>query len=904
MTRVALILSILCAMVNPPYAQTIDPYRRVTDPRAIYQLDCDDCEPLRFSSLFGLPQAVDERGAHIFAQDTGAGIITHIWMTTGEIDSLTELRLYVDGQLIVSSTLFKFFSQRRGVLRGPLDSVQAGGAVCDVQIPYRKSFRITFKAPGWNVYHAIAWRPIKDPARIAPFVLQPTVAQEAPQRAAEARLRTNGSPWTTIPSQQTLSADTFVAPRDALKLVSIKGSGLVQTLKFRFPEYEARKHDSLWLKVYYDGSPFPSINAPVFDFFLSGTRFRPANSLPIKASVDSGLICYLPMPFGRSIRVELTNSGADTERLSYELTLSSEPIDRASSGYLHATFSESPITRIGIPHPVLHIRGKGKFVGLYHGIPRNRFMVAMEGDPMITVDSNPRHYMRYTGGEDYYNAGWWFSGTLFSLPFAGHHDWSEGFYRFHYMDAVDFKESLDFDFQHGVNNDIHENYRTVAYYYKQWTSFWTYRDTIKGGEDWRIDGAGYQPGEEIHIRLAGFPITLMTASDSGTFSAKLKIPDYWNPGKYLLDVNGHQKPEFVYVIQQPEVRLIADHLPPTLTPDDTLIVTGTGFLPGERVKIFFDSIPITHDKVIITDYDYRFTTSFTIPYLPDHTYNVVARGDYAGDVVASDPVNISRTLNYEFEQLLPAVEKTSETLRREDVSYFYHWVWSEQSLAYFEAAGKDSFVTFGFDVPRSDTFDVNLFATIGFKFGDYQYALDGVIRGEFKGFKRFDWGDPRRSDTIRVATEYLEAGPHTITFTCTGKHDSASHYWLGADNLVLKPKNALPLLPGTWIKQSLVVGEKLGGSIRLYPNPASEHVTLQIALSERDSDLLGGVLTVTIVDVAGRQTSFSYISQLDSPRKEFLLPTGELPGGAYFLRASIQSHSRVKTLTAPIFISY
>jgi len=67
----------------------------------------------------------------------------------------------------------------------------------------------------------------------------------------------------------------------------------------------------LRLRVYYDGSPVPSVDAPLGDFFGVGHGFeRPVQSLVIRDSSEGrSRNSYWSMPFRRACRITVTNEG-------------------------------------------------------------------------------------------------------------------------------------------------------------------------------------------------------------------------------------------------------------------------------------------------------------------------------------------------------------------------------------------------------------------------------------------------------------------------------------------------------------------------------------------------------------------------------------------------------------------
>lgn len=886
-SRVLVLLVILGSALPQAHAQFIDPYLRVTDPRAITKLVGNDVEPLRFHAQHGLPALRDELGYVILAQDSGAGIISHFWSASGLVDSTTDFRIYIDGKLISSSSLLTFFGSSRGTMRPPLDTAYGGGLVSDLQMPYQKSFRVTLKCQDWNFYYAIAWRPISNPQSLKPFSAYPPQIGEFYQKAAERRLRDETSPWARESSER-LEWDRVLQPNANDTLLAVRGPGFLKMLRFRLQNWDPRKHDSIWLRVFYDGSPFPSVDVPLFDFFCSSTKVTNVRGFHIRADVDSGFISYIPMPFVTSIRVELVNMGGDTMPYQAEVVYGSEHVDVYGHGYFHASFSESNPTRYGVFHPVLNVKGRGKFIGLYHAIPKCPFPVALEGDPVITVDSNEENFMRYTGGEDYYNGGWWFLGRTFSVPFAGFTHPFESFYRFHILDAIDFKTSFNFKLQHGVDNDVRNRYRTTAYYYKRWTPFWVYRDTIRGGEDWVIEGAGYKPKEKIDIRLEQVLIVSLFAKEDGTFSQRIRVPGHWTPGRYTLSVNGTSRPEPIYVLQTPAIKIVCDFSPTVQREGDSIVVRGNGFIPGDRVTFYLDSIAIAPDKLTIAEYDYSVQATLWLPYLPDHDYHLVARGEYSGEAIAEVPVRMTRTHVLEFENLLPPIAKSEHPARREDVSYYWYSKWSQQSFAVFEATARDSFISFGFDLPRADTFDIKLFASVGKKLGNYEYLIDGDARGSFVGYRELDYGDIKRSDTIDAGVMFLDSGRHVITFRCLGKEDSAQSAWICADNIILKPIHDLPPAPGTWVKSDVQDGSRSLLLTQIYPNPASDVLYIHVGTEGIDPTILPLRANLSIVDPLGRRLYTR--SVVITGNEPLMLDVSKLPVGSYVISVETGLH--------------
>ena len=86
----------------------------------------------------------------------------------------------------------------------------------------------------------------------------------------------------------------------------------------------------LRLRIYYDGSATPSVDAPVGDFFGVGHGFeRDNNSLMVRdSSSGRSRNCYWPMPFRRSCRIAITNEGRRRQILRSALGRRPRPLRR------------------------------------------------------------------------------------------------------------------------------------------------------------------------------------------------------------------------------------------------------------------------------------------------------------------------------------------------------------------------------------------------------------------------------------------------------------------------------------------------------------------------------------------------------------------------------------------------
>src|SRR5690348_13721994 len=97
-------------------------------------------------------------------------------------------------------------------------------------------------------------------------------------------------------------------PGETIVLADLTGPGAITHLWMTIADNEYGWPRLLRLRIYYDGSPTPSVDAPVGDFFAVGNGVeREVNSLMVRNSSDGrARNCYWPMPFRKHCKVTVT----------------------------------------------------------------------------------------------------------------------------------------------------------------------------------------------------------------------------------------------------------------------------------------------------------------------------------------------------------------------------------------------------------------------------------------------------------------------------------------------------------------------------------------------------------------------------------------------------------------------
>jgi hypothetical protein len=126
-------------------------------------------------------------------------------------------------------------------------------------------------------------------------------------------------------------------------LADLPGPGMVTHIWLTAAANEYGWPRLLRLRVYYDGSSTPSVDAPVGDFFGVGHGFeRDINSLMVRdRSSGRSRNCHWPMPFRRACRIAITNQGRRRVfNLYYHVDWRKLPSQPPNIAYFHALYRQ------------------------------------------------------------------------------------------------------------------------------------------------------------------------------------------------------------------------------------------------------------------------------------------------------------------------------------------------------------------------------------------------------------------------------------------------------------------------------------------------------------------------------------------------------------------------------------
>jgi len=300
--------------------------------------------------------------------------------------------------------------------------------------------------------------------------------------------------------------DNFtVAPGATHVLMDEKGPGVIthMWLTFLGPEPQdwapkgAANHQEMLLRIYWDGSDRPAVEAPVGDFFANcfGKRSE-VNSLPVIVEDADSYNCYWRMPFRKSARIEIVNqSEKPIALLYYNIDWIKKDRIPADTPYFYAQYRQEYPVEKGKDYVVLETKGKGHYVGTVLAVRTRSPAWFGEGDEKIYIDGEAKPSIWGTGTEDYFLSAWGLKTTstpYFGVPYfdqwgivGGH----TSAYRWHINDPIVFNSGIKVTFEHfgwispDENpqhksmswNEREDDYASVAFWYQTGTPTFTAR---------------------------------------------------------------------------------------------------------------------------------------------------------------------------------------------------------------------------------------------------------------------------------------------------------------------------------------------------------------------------------------------------------------------------------------------
>jgi hypothetical protein len=304
------------------------------------------------------------------------------------------------------------------------------------------------------------------------------------------------------------------------EIVTLSGARTIVAIKLWLPRAHALDASRARLRIYWDGRPEASVDAPLALLFGAGTLFNRADAewlvrgLLANIHFDADevrLALYLPMPFASSARIELIAGDAALDDVRFEVRSRANLDSPLWAAYFHATYRDHPNPEPGKDLVLLQTdqtEGGGDYCGSFVGtsfiFSERADLTTLEGDPRFFFDDSASPQATGTGTEEWAGGGDYWGGQNMSLPLAGHpvgapspssavdsDDQIESAYRFLIADAMPFGKNARIQLEHGGTNESTEHYQSVVYWYGKPGACLAQSDALHVGDETDERAHGY-----------------------------------------------------------------------------------------------------------------------------------------------------------------------------------------------------------------------------------------------------------------------------------------------------------------------------------------------------------------------------------------------------------------------------
>lgn len=438
------------------------------------------------------------------------------WYNWGNLGEVGNIRFYFDDELVPRLNIsIKDLFVGKFPFPAPLAAFYVsanGGNINYVPIPFEKSLRVTTTGRPRMMQIQVKRWVTPSLTSLVSNVTASLRASSGTERATPLNMeiprRYSFSPVLTANEQRTLEqvvqawqtctplalpefkSFDFSVPRNKSVEIVLKEPATMAGLRVRVPR---GMDDSVWLNVFWDDEPYPSMSAPLRAMFGTDRMLLPYRALPVgilDSLTEHTFYLYFPMPF-QSARLVIINDRAETLPLKVELALR-ETIPGTERVRLHALYGTRRVLAReddGDNYVVVDVEGRGKYLGMILNawdldrralngpLDEHWRFPYLESNVDVWIDG--RLALPGTGIEDDFNASYYyvFAGYpgyntkyclagLTLLDYSSHREPSSQ-YRFYLNDAPEFQKRLRVEVQHGnKGNNLTITYSSTAFWYQ------------------------------------------------------------------------------------------------------------------------------------------------------------------------------------------------------------------------------------------------------------------------------------------------------------------------------------------------------------------------------------------------------------------------------------------------------
>lgn len=385
-----------------------------------------------------------DSGEYVIFDGRGPGVLKRFWM--GRTADISRIRFYFDGRVAPGIDLkprelfagdkipFKYPLVARGPLAG-------GGSVSFIPVWFSK--RLVIATVGVPRFFQLDYALLNPSAKVKSTTAEKLKAQSAKLAAQAAHLSRKPASLHTDCSPYTITKEVDLATGEKVEVATIPGPGLIKCLRARCTD--PRDMAQVLLQVHWDGEAKAGVGSSLACIFGQLHGKRDWRGLSVGCVGGEGYIHY-PMPFKKSARVVLRNTGNTGIIVSLAVAATPLASQEAAERYFCCHW-KSAITSPSTHTCLLSVKGAGHFVGCVLSLHAPENLSYLDSDILIFADEATRPLLHSTGTDDYFGAGNFYEGSLFTLPYSGLLSKRDGAtlqYRLNIADAIPFKHSLRF----------------------------------------------------------------------------------------------------------------------------------------------------------------------------------------------------------------------------------------------------------------------------------------------------------------------------------------------------------------------------------------------------------------------------------------------------------------------------
>ncbi len=418
---------------------------------------------LGLETISNRPQSIPDNGRKTILDAKGTGSLRHIWETHGPGRGPFELEFFVDGEeepcikgnftdLIDAAKLCQ-----QNFTANPGDTIAKGSYNFYLPVPFTKSLRVDLvvKPRIGMVFLQLDYR-LEDESLNGVRLVQKT------NEAGKIELSYESDKELEAPKVIMPKTETCTFRFNGNKKIRINDMGIIRRLAVN------AAREGVTMRMRFDGETTPAVDVELADFFG-----------PFRGVVFNNNQCYFPMPFNKSVEIEISGASPLEEWL---IDVDIEHVEKFEEdwGYFHAKHTSVEKSVGYLPFQVLSTSGKGNWVGMSiydthhdHG-----------GGDFTVIDANTLQpsFLHGINGEDYFSFAFFGKGENF--PYSEAFDNDEGRMRVHFENPYPFEESIEINW--GVTENLSP--RSVAYWYQDTPKDLTCTQKEAQGMEWSVYG--------------------------------------------------------------------------------------------------------------------------------------------------------------------------------------------------------------------------------------------------------------------------------------------------------------------------------------------------------------------------------------------------------------------------------